>query len=300
MTAFHSGFVSLVGRPNVGKSTLMNRLVGEKVAIISPKPQTTRNQIRGIYTGEACQMVFIDTPGLHRPRTKLGNYMVRSAEAALNEVDVILLLVEPSLPVHPEDREIIGRLAKVRTPVFLVINKLDTIARAEALALIDQYRQLFGFAEIIPVSALRGDNVKELLAAVEDRLPEGPRYFPADMITDQPERQLTAELIREKALGLLQEEIPHGIAVEIISMNPREESGGTRDLLDVEANIYCEKESHKGIIIGKNGDMLKKIGSRARSEMENLLGSPVYLQLWVKVKKDWRDSEFLLRDFGYR
>lgn len=290
---FYSGFITLIGRPNVGKSTLMNQLVGEKIAIISSKPQTTRNKITSILTKEEFQCIFIDTPGIHKPKHKLGEYMVKSAENTLNEVDAVLLLVEP---VQKEmDKYVIERLANVKTPVILVINKIDTIERNAILESIEKYKNLYPFSEIVPISALKAQNTEELIRAIKKYLPEGPQYFPSDMVTEQPERQIVSELIREKALVLLQDEIPHGIAVEIMSMKKRE----NKNLVDVEANIYCEKDSHKGIIIGKQGAMLKKIGSRARMDIERLLGTPINLQLWVKVKKDWRDSDFLLKNFGY-
>ncbi|MCD8036645.1 MAG: GTPase Era [Clostridiales bacterium] len=292
---FYSGFVSLVGRPNVGKSTLMNRLIGEKIAIISNKPQTTRNRIQSILTKDDYQIVFIDTPGIHKPRHKLGEYMVKSAETTLNEVDAILMLIEPADRVLEADKLIIEKFAKVKSPVILVINKVDTVDKERVFKVIDNYRKLYDFAEIVPISALEGRNTDELLNVIRKYLPEGPQYFPGDMITDQPERQIAAEIIREKALRLLEEEIPHGIAVEISEMKRRPEG----NLVDVRATIYCEKESHKGIIIGKHGAMLKKIGTNAREDIQKLLGSPIYLELWVKVKKDWRDSDFLLKNFGY-
>lgn len=292
---FYSGFISLVGRPNVGKSTLMNQLIGEKIAIISPKPQTTRNKIQSILTKEDFQVIFIDTPGIHRPKHKLGNYMVKAAETTLNEVDAVLMLVEPTERVLDLDRYVLERLAGVKTPVILVINKIDTIEKSKILTVMDMFRSLYDFAEIIPVSAKMGENTDQLMQVIKKYLPEGPQYFPGDMITDQPERQIAAEIIREKALQLLQEEIPHGIAVEISSMKKRSD----KDLVDVEATIYCEKDSHKGIIIGKQGAMLKKIGTRARGDISAILGSPINLQIWIKVKKDWRDSDFLLKNFGY-
>lgn len=292
---FYSGFVSLVGRPNVGKSTLMNRLIGEKIAIISNKPQTTRNRVQSILTKEDYQIVFIDTPGIHRPRHKLGEYMVKSAETTLNEVDAVLMLIEPNEKVLEADRLIIEKFVRVKSPVILVVNKIDMVDRERIYQVIDNYRKLYDFAEIVPISAFEGKNTDELLQVIRKYLPEGPQYFPSDMITDQPERQIAAEIIREKALRLLEEEIPHGIAVEISEMKKRQEG----NLVDVRATIYCEKDSHKGIIIGKQGSMLKKIGSNARGDIQRLLGSPIYLELWVKVKKDWRDSDFLLRNFGY-
>ena len=292
---FQSGFVSLIGRPNVLKSTLMNHLIGEKIAIISNKPQTTRNKITSILTKENFQCIFIDTPGIHKPKHKLGEYMVKSAENALNEIDVVLMLIEPTEKVLEKDKYVLEYLKNVKTPVILVINKIDTIEKQKLLQVIDNYRKEYRFAEVVPISAIKGQNTEELLNVIQKYLPEGPQYFPEDMVTDQPERQIVSEIIREKALHLLQDEIPHGIAVEIMSMKKRTD----KNLVDVEATIYCEKESHKGIVIGKQGNMLKKIGSRARTDVERLLGSPIYLQLWVKVKKDWRDSDFLLKNFGY-
>ncbi len=295
MGKYKSGFVTLVGRPNVGKSTLMNQLIGEKIAIISSKPQTTRNKITSILTKEDFQCVFIDTPGIHKAKHKLGEYMVKSAENTLNEVDVVLMLVEPTTRVMEGDGLVIERLQRVKTPVILVINKMDTVDREDILKVIAAYKDLYNFAEIVPISAINGKNTDTLLETIEKYLPEGPQYFPSDMVTDQPERQIVSEIIREKALYLLQDEIPHGIAVEMMSMKKRE----GRDMVDVEATIYCEKDSHKGIIIGKQGSMLKRIGSKARVDIERLLGSRINLQIWVKVKKDWRDSDFLLKNFGY-
>ncbi len=293
---FYSGFVSIVGRPNVGKSTLMNHLIGEKIAIVSNKPQTTRNKILSILTKDDYQMIFIDTPGMHRPKSKLGEYMVKSAENSLNEVDVVLFLVEPTEKIGEGDRDIIEKLASVKSNIFLVVNKTDTIEKARLLKIIDNYRALFEFKEVVPISALKGDNTESLLKSVRKYLPIGPKYFPEDMVTDQPERQIVAEIIREKILQLMQDEIPHGTAVEIMSMKERV---GDKNLVDVEATIYCEKDSHKGMIIGKQGSRLKTIGQRARMDIQRLLGSPINLQLWVKVKKDWRDSDFLLKNFGY-
>lgn len=295
MKKFHSGFVSLVGRPNVGKSTLMNCLIGEKIAITSHKPQTTRNKITSILTKEDFQCVFLDTPGIHKPKSKLGEYMVKSAETTFNEVDLVLMLIEPTTEVQAMDQYVLERLKNVKTPVVLVINKIDTVERDTLLEVIALYSRLYEFAEVVPISAIKDRNTKELLEVIQKYLPEGPQYFPGDMVTDQPERQIAAEIIREKALYLLQDEVPHGIAVEIMSMKKRPD----QELVDVQATIYCERESHKGIIIGKQGSMLKRIGSTARYDMQRLLGSPIYLQLWVKVKKDWRDSDFLLKNFGY-
>lgn len=292
---FRSGFISLIGRPNVGKSTLMNSLIGEKIAIISSKPQTTRNKIQSILTEDDFQAIFIDTPGIHKPKSKLGNYMVKSAETTLNEVDIVLYLIEPFEKIKESDLSIIKKLENVSTPVFLIINKIDTVCSEEILKVIDSYKSMYNFSEIIPISALKGKNRDELLKCIKKYLPEGPQFFPSDMITDQPERQIVSEIIREKSLKLLQDEIPHGIAVEVSSMKPRKE----KDIIDIQATIYCERDSHKGIIIGKQGSMLKKIGSNARYEIERLLGSPINLQIWIKVKKDWRDSDFLLKNFGY-
>lgn len=292
---FHSGFVSLIGRPNVGKSTLMNLLIGEKISIISSKPQTTRNKIQTILTTETMQVVFVDTPGIHKSKSKLGDYMVKSAETSLNDVDIVLYLVEPYEKIKDSDKAILERLKKVNTPVFLVINKIDTVEKPELLKVMENYSKEYNFAEIIPLSALKGKNQETLLSNIEKYLPEGPKYFPEDMITDQPEKQIVAEIIREKALYLLQDEIPHGIAVEITSMKHRKD----KDITDIDATIYCERDSHKGIIIGKQGSMLKKIGSNARRDIQRFVGGQINLQIWIKVKKDWRDSDFLLKNFGY-
>jgi GTP-binding protein Era len=295
---FHSGFVTLIGRPNVGKSTLMNHFIGEKISIVSNKPQTTRNKIRSILTGEGYQIIFIDTPGLHIPTTKLGSFMVKSANNALNEADAVIYMVEPREKIHEGDVAIIKSLAGVKSPVFLAVNKVDTVDKPSLLKIIDRYSMMYKFSGIVPLSALTGENSQALLDIICTMLPEGPMYFPEDQITDQPERQITAEIIREKALQYLQEEIPHGLAVDITSMKPRtpEDPDG---IVDIGATIFCEKESHKAIIIGKKGDMLKKIGTVARRDIQRLLGSPVYLELWVKVKKNWRDNDFLLKNFGY-
>lgn len=295
MNNFKSGFISLIGRPNVGKSTLMNSLIGEKIAIISSKPQTTRNKIQSILTEDDFQAIFIDTPGIHKPKSKLGNYMVKSAETTLNEVDIVMYLIEPFEKIKESDLSIIKKLENVKTPVFLIINKIDTVAPEEILKVIESYKSVYNFVEIIPISALKGKNKEDLLKTIKKYLPEGPKFFPSDMITDQPERQIVAEIIREKSLHLLQEEIPHGIAVEVSSMKER----NNKEIIDIQATIYCERDSHKGIIIGKQGYMLKKIGSNARYEIERLLGSKINLQIWIKVKKDWRDSDFLLKNFGY-
>ncbi|GFI18185.1 GTPase Era [Lachnospiraceae bacterium] len=288
-----SGFAALIGRPNVGKSTLMNCLIGQKIAITSNKPQTTRNRIQTVYTSSQGQIVFVDTPGIHKSRNRLGDYMVRVASRSLREVDVILYLVEPSTYIGAGERQIMEELQKIDIPVILVINKIDTVKKEELLVLIDLYRKQMDFAEIVPVSALKDDNTKELIKCIMNYLPYGPAFYDEDTITDQPQRQIAAELIREKALRCLNEEIPHGIAVTIETMKWR------KKIVDIEATIICEKESHKGIIIGKQGAMLKKIGSDARRDIEEMLESKVNLQLWVKVKKDWRDSDFLLKNFGY-
>lgn len=290
---FKSGFATLIGRPNVGKSTLMNRLIGQKIAITSNKPQTTRTRIRTVLTLEEGQIVFVDTPGIHKSKNKLGDYMVSSAEKTLGEVDVILWLVEPTTFIGAGERHIIEELKKVKTPVILVINKTDTVKREEVLPAIDIYRKELDFQEIVPVSALKGTNTDVLIECILKYLPYGPAFYDEDTVTDQPMRQIAAELIREKALRLLQEEIPHGVAVTVESMKYR------KNICDIEALIVCERDSHKGIIIGKGGAMLKKIGSMARPEIEDLLETKVNLQLWVKVKKDWRDSDFLLKNFGY-
>jgi len=290
-----SGFVTIIGRPNVGKSTLMNHLIGQKIAIMSDKPQTTRNRIQTILTNDLGQIVFIDTPGIHVPMTKLGEFMNSSAETTLNEVDAVLWLIEPDKKIGKGDRYIIERLARVETPVFLVINKMDTIAKNELLEVIATYKDQYNFKDIIPISALKGENTDILLNQIFDVLEDGPMYFPEDMITDQPERQICAELIREKVLLNMEQEIPHGVAVVIDQMKEREGQA----IIDIDATIVCEKDSHKGMVIGKQGSMLKKIGSMARRDMENLLGSKVNLKIWVRVKKDWRDSDYLLKNYGY-
>ena len=292
---FYSGFVSLIGRPNVGKSTLMNYLIGEKIAIISPKPQTTRNKINAILTKDDFQVIFIDTPGIHKAKYKLDDYMVKAAETTFGEVDAVLMLTEPLGKILPEDENIIERLKKVKTPVILVINKTDCFDEEKVLKTTEIFSKAYNFADIVQVSAVSGKNTDELMKVIKKYLPEGPKYFPDDMVTDQPERQIVSEFIREKALKLLRDEIPHGTAVEVSSMKKRPD----RNLVDIQAVIYCERESHKGIIIGKGGAMLKKIGTLSRQDITALLGSEVNLQLWVKVKKDWRDSDFLLKNFGY-
>lgn len=292
---FKSGFVALVGRPNVGKSTLMNHLIGQKIAITSEKPQTTRNRIQTVYTDDRGQIIFLDTPGIHKAKNKLGEYMVNVAEGTLKEVDVILWLVEPSTFIGAGERHIAEILRKVKTPVILVINKIDTVKSQEhVMSCIETYKNVCDFAQIVPVSALKDKNTDKMTELIFQYLPFGPQYYDEDTVTDQPMRQIAAELIREKALRLLDEEIPHGIAVTIESMTERENG-----MFDIEANIVCERESHKGIVIGKGGSMLKKIGTAARREIENLMGARVNLQLWVKVRKEWRDSELYMKNYGY-
>lgn len=292
---FKSGFVTIIGRPNVGKSTLMNQLIGQKIAITSSKAQTTRNRIQTVYTCEEGQIVFLDTPGINKAKNKLGDYMLTAAERTLNEVDLILWLVEPTTFIGGGEQYIIEKLQNVKTPVFLVINKTDIAREEEILQAIVAYKDKVNFAEIVPVSALEGTNTEDLVKTILSYLPEGPMYYDEDTVTDQPERQIVAELIREKALRLLNQEIPHGIAVVIERMKVRKKG----DIVDIEAVIVCERESHKEIIIGKKGAMIKEIGSAARLEMENLLDMKVNLKMWVKVRKDWRDSELLLKNYGY-
>lgn len=293
---YKSGFAALIGRPNVGKSTLMNLLIGQKIAITSRKPQTTRNRIQTVYTEERGQIIFLDTPGIHKAKNKLGEYMVNVAERTLSEVDVILWLVEPTSFVGAGEQLIAEKLNKSSTPVVLVINKIDTVKKEQILKFIDTYKDIVNFSDIVPVSALKGENKDQLLEVIYKYLPEGPQYYDEDTVTDQPERQIVAEIIREKALRLLNDEIPHGIAVEIDQM--KERPGGT--MFDIDATIVCERDTHKGIIIGKKGAMLKNIGTQARIGMENLLDSKVNLKLWVKVRRDWRDNEMMIKNFGYR
>lgn len=290
-----SGFVTLIGRPNVGKSTLMNHLIGQKIAITSDKPQTTRNRIQTVYTDDRGQIVFVDTPGIHKAKNKLGEYMVNIAEHTLKEVDVILWLVEPTTFIGAGERHIAEQLNKVKTPVILVINKIDTVKRQEEiLTYINAYKDICPFAEIVPVSALKKRGTDLLLDLMFRYLPYGPEFYDEDTVTDQPMRQIAAELIREKALRLLDDEIPHGVAVTIEKMQERKNG-----IMDIEATIICERDSHKGIIIGKGGSMLKKIGSAARREIEKMMELQVNLQLWVKVRKEWRDSDILMKNYGY-
>ena len=291
---YRSGFIALVGRPNVGKSTLMNALVGEKMAIISDKPQTTRNQIRGILTSDNYQMIFIDTPGIHKPRHKLGEKMVQLSLRTLREVDLILFLTDAAAGPGTGDEYVIQQLQAVETPVILVVNKADRSGLAEAQVMLEHYRPMYPFAGALVISALEGTNLTPLEQLMLQFLPEGPQYYPQDMLTDQPERFIVAELIRDKILQLTREEVPHAVAIEITSMAPRR----NRELVDIEANIYVERDSQKGIINGKQDAMLKEIGRMARLEIEALLGSPVNLQLWVKVKSDWRNREGTWQNFG--
>lgn len=292
---FKSGFVALIGRPNAGKSTLLNRLVGQKIAIISDKPQTTRNKIVGVLTNPQYQVVFLDTPGIHKPHDRLGELMVSTALNTLQEVEAIYYLVDASVPFGGGEDFIIEKLQKVKTPVFLLLNKIDKLNKLEILPLIDFYRQKKNWEEVVPISALTGENLETLLAATVSYLTEGPQYYPADALTDQPERILVAELVREKIIQATREEIPHSVAVIVELIEERSEN-----LLYIGANIFVERNSQKTIIIGKKGEMLKKIGTLARREIEGLLGNKVFLELWVKVKADWRNSERSLRDFGYR
>ena len=292
---FKSGFVSIVGRPNVGKSTLMNNVVGEKIAIMSDKPQTTINTIQAVYTDEECQIVFLDTPGIHKPKNKLGEFMVKSATDAFKNVDLVLFVVDDSKKIGPGDRKIIEDLRGIKTPVILVLNKIDKLEESELFELMQLYSNEDLFKAIVPISALKGRNVNELLKVIGNYLQEGPKYFPDYMITDQPERVLVSELIREKVLHYLNDEVPHGVAVEVERMKSRQD----KDIVDISAVIYCERDSHKGIIIGKNGRKLKGIGKSAREDMELLLGSKINLQLWVKVKENWRNLQNYITDFGY-
>lgn len=294
-TNYKSGFVTLIGRPNVGKSTLMNRLIGQKIAITSDKPQTTRNRIQTVYTDERGQIIFLDTPGIHKAKNKLGEYMVSVAEHTLKEVDVVLWLVEPTTYIGAGEQHIAEQLRAVKTPVILVINKIDTVKnQEEILTFMNAYKDICPFAEIVPVSALKDKNTDLMLELIYKYLPYGPQYYDEDTVTDQPMRQISAELIREKALRLLKAEIPHGIAVTVEKMKERDNG-----MIDLEANIICERESHKGIIIGKGGAMLKRIGTSARREIEDLLDTRVNLQLFVKVRKEWRDSELYMKNYGY-
>ncbi|WP_206438461.1 GTPase Era [Paenibacillus whitsoniae] len=294
-TAFKSGFVAIIGRPNVGKSTLMNQIIGQKIAIMSDKPQTTRNKIHGVYTSGSGQIVFLDTPGIHKPTSKLGDYMSKVAHGTLGEVDAVMFLVDVADGIGGGDRYIIEQLKHVTTPVFLVLNKIDLVQPEKLFEVIVQYKDLYSFAEVVPVSALKGNNVTTLLEQIIRYLPEGPQYYPADQITDHPEQFVCAELIREKILHLTREEIPHSIAVQIEDM--RVEANG---VVHISAVIFVERDSQKGIVIGKQGSLLKEIGKQARRDIETLLGSKTFLELWVKVKKDWRNQDRVLKDLGFR
>jgi GTP-binding protein Era len=294
---FKSGFVTIVGRPNVGKSTLLNRLTGEKIAITSDKPQTTRNAIRAIITDENSQIIFIDTPGIHKPKNKLGEFMVNIAQGTIRTVEAVILIVEAgSDDIGPGDAYIMEQLTDISTPVFLVINKIDLIPKEKILSIIAAYSEKLDFYSVIPVSALNNEGTDIVLKEIKKVLPEGPMYYPDDQITDQPEKQIVAEIIREKILYLTKNEVPHGTGVDIISFKER----AGKDIVDIQANIYCEKDSHKGILIGKEGKMLKKIGMMARKDIEDLLGTKVFLEVWVKVKDDWRNNNNMLKTLGYK
>lgn len=295
MTEHKSGFVAIVGRPNVGKSTLLNRIVGQKIAIMSDKAQTTRNKIQGVYTREDLQIVFIDTPGIHKPHHRLGDYMLEEAYSALHQVEAVLFMVSADEKRGRGDNFIMERLKQLKVPVFLLINKIDKIHPDDLFAIIEDYSCQMKFAEVVPVSALQGNNMEKLMQLLEDEMPAGPQYFPDDQVTDHPEYFIVSELIREKILQLTHDEVPHSVAVVIDSMK-RDEN----DKVHIQATIIIERASQKGIIIGKGGKMLKQIGSRARLDIENLLGDKVYLELWVKVQKDWRDKQLYLNDFGYK
>ena len=303
MGKFKSGFVTLIGRPNVGKSTLMNNLIGQKIAITSSKPQTTRNRIQTVYTDEAGQIIFLDTPGIHKAQNKLGEYMDSVAERTLSEVDVVLWLVEPTTFIGKGEQHIAKLVETTRTPVILVVNKIDTVEKGELLPIIDKYKDIVDFKACIPVSAVTGENKEDLLKTVFDLLPEGPMYYDEDVVTDQAERQITAELIREQTLRRLKDEVPHGVAVMVESMKEEKDTSvrhSHKNIMNIEATIFCERDSHKGIIIGKKGAMLKEIGTNARHQISDLLGMKVNLNLWVKVKKDWRNSDSLMKNFGYK
>ncbi|MEB2299795.1 GTPase Era [Lysinibacillus xylanilyticus] len=294
---YKSGFISIIGRPNVGKSTFLNRVIGQKIAIMSDKPQTTRNKVQGVLTSNDSQMIFIDTPGIHKPKHKLGDFMLKVSKNTLREVDVIMFMVNAEQKLGKGDEFILEMLAGNPTPVFLVINKIDQIHPDELIGIIESYKERYDFAEIVPISALQGNNVEDLLATLSKYLPEGPQYYPADQVTDHPERFIISELIREKVLHLTREEIPHSIAVVIDKIRRDEEN---EDKIRVAATIIVERDSQKGIVIGKRGALLKEVGIRARKDIEMLLGSKVYLELWVKVQKDWRNKSTHLRDFGFR
>lgn len=291
---YKSGFAAIIGMPNVGKSTLLNKIAGQKIAIISEKPQTTRNKILAIHTTDTEQIVFTDTPGIHKPHNKLGEFMVNAANETMRDVDVLLFVIDATRPIQDVEREIVKNIAKTGLPCILVMNKVDLVEKSNLLPMIADYSSMYDFESIVPMSAKSGDGVDVLLNDIKNYIPEGPQFYDEDMITDQPEKQIAAEIIREKMLWLLDKEIPHGIAIEITKMQEKEK------ITNIYATIYCEKATHKGIIIGKNGDMLKKIGSMARKDIEHMLGKKVYMELWVKVKNDWRNSDFLIKNFGYK
>jgi len=295
---YKSGFISIIGRPNVGKSTFLNRVIGQKIAIMSDKPQTTRNKVQGVLTLDQSQMIFIDTPGIHKPKHKLGDFMLKVAKNTLREVDVILFMVNATEPIGKGDEFIIDLLENNETPVFLVINKIDQVHPDDLITIIESYKDKYNFAEIIPISALQGNNVERLLETIQKYLPQGPQYYPADQVTDHPERFIISELIREKVLHLTREEIPHSIAVVIDSI--KKEENTDKEMIRVMATIIVERDSQKGIVIGKRGALLKEVGTRARQDIEMLLGSKVFLELWVKVQKDWRNKSAHLRDYGFR
>lgn len=292
---FKSGFITIVGRPNVGKSTLLNNLMGEKLSIVSSRPQTTRNNIQTILTRDNFQIVFVDTPGMHKPKHRLGEYMVKVAKDSMQDVDVVLFLTTPEGEINKADLHILEQLKQCNTPVFLVVNKIDENPADRVAKTLEEYNKVLEFKEIIPISAINGKNTDKLLELVVNNLPEGPMYYPEDMITDQQERFIVMEIIREKALRLLSQEVPHGIAIEILTMKKNENGSYL-----IEANMLCEKNSHKGIIIGKNGSMMKKISTYARQDIEKFLGRKVNLKLWVKVKSEWRDTDFVLKELGYK
>ncbi len=291
---FKTGYVALIGRPNVGKSTLMNQMIGMKIAITSSKPQTTRGRIQTVYTDDISQMIFLDTPGIHESKNKLGEYMLSVAKKTLDDTDVLLWLVEPSNFIGAGEKYIIEQLKDCKKPIILVINKIDTVSKDKLLTYIDNYKNAMDFAEIVPVSARKRQGLDDLMNCIRKYLPYGPAFYDEDTVTDQPERVIAAEIIREKALRLLQDEVPHGIAVTVEKMKTRQDG-----LINIEANIMCERDSHKGIIIGKGGEMLKKIGTQSRIDIEKMTGSRVNLQLWVKVRKNWRDDSNELKRFGY-
>lgn len=293
---FKSGFVSIIGRPNVGKSTFMNKVLGQKVAIMSDKPQTTRNKIQGVYTKDKAQMIFIDTPGIHKPKHQLGEHMMKVARNTLRETEVILFIINAAEEIGRGDEFIIDMLKNTKTPIILVLNKIDLIHPDELIKQIEVYKDKLEFSDVVPISALQGNNIERLLSVIESHLPEGPMYYPEDRITDHPEHFIVSELIREKALHKLSQELPHAIGVEVLKMKGDDEGGKVK----VEALIYVERESQKGMVIGKGGKMLKEIGREARKDIENLLGSKVYLELWVKVQKDWRNKPTFIRSLGYK